>query len=341
MSNQARRFSNILLKKQETKRLVVLSKSARSKRGALSSVFLLTLIFGLLIFGSIAVDFVHGFHIRKQLQVAADSGALAGAYMLTCPAPSQYQQKKARAWAEEMIGRNVSDNQPLIDDDGQTVAINIDTNVRPLKFPHTCEVTITRQMPTIFARFVGFPSIPVSAYAAGGAYSGLRTILPNQVIPLGISSKGKGGLLQLDPNKPKQNASWISNWRGMENPSLDTGVTPLQINGTGDQALLKSLVGTTFYCPVIKASTDDGPLPKKQEVLGTVKVTLKQIRGPNDLDVQVGGGGFLRGQPGFPNLPTASSSDLEFALYSQAWRILLIDGEVVRNATLEKAAKTW
>jgi hypothetical protein len=73
------------------------NSAARSKKGALSSVFLLALIFGLLVLGSIAVDFVHGFHIRKQLQVAADSGALAGAYMLTAPAPVSFNRRKL--WA--------------------------------------------------------------------------------------------------------------------------------------------------------------------------------------------------------------------------------------------------
>jgi Flp pilus assembly protein TadG len=90
--------------------------AVRSKKGALSSVFLLALIFGLLILGSIAVDFVHGFHVRKQLQVAADSGALAGAYLLTAPTVTQFQQKKAMSWAADMVGRNASDNQPLIAD---------------------------------------------------------------------------------------------------------------------------------------------------------------------------------------------------------------------------------
>ncbi len=296
----------------------------RNEKGALSSLFLVALIFALLVLGSIAVDFVHGFHIRKQLQVAADSGALAGAYMLTTPAPSQFQQKKARGWALEMVGRNTSDNQPLIDD-GQTVAVSVDVNARPMKFPHTCEVTIKRQMPTIFARFVGFPSFPISARALGGAYAGLRTVSPNQLMPIGISSKAASGILQLDPNKPKQNATWISNWNGMGNPSLDVGNSPLDVNGTGDVAMMSLLVGCTFFCPVVKASNDDGPMPKKQEILGTTRVTLKKVKGPSDIEVQISGGGILRGRPGFPNLPTASSDDLQFALNMQSWRILLID----------------
>lgn len=316
------------------------NRAGRSKKGALSSVFLLALIFGLLVLGSIAVDFVHGFHIRKQLQVAADAGALAGAYMLTAPAPSQFQQKKAMGWAADMVGRNVSDNQPLIAD-GQTVAVDVDINSRPNTFPHTCEVTITRQMPTIFARFVGFPSIPVSASAVGGAYCGLRTISPNQILPIGISSKAINGNLQLDPTKPKQNATWISNWSGMSNPNLDVGSSPLNINGNSDPALMNSLVGNTFFCAVVKASTDDGPLPKNQEILGTTRVTLKKVKGPNELEVQISGGGILRGRPGFPSLPTASSGDLQFALNSQSWRILLIDDDVARNATITKAAKAW
>lgn len=316
------------------------SMVVRSKKGALSSVFLLALIFGLLILGSIAVDFVHGFHIRKQLQVAADSGALAGAFMLTNPAPSQFQQKKARGWALEMVGRNASDNKPLIAD-GETVAVDVDINSVPMKYPHTCEVTITRQMPTIFARFVGFPSIPVSAMAVGGAYCGLRTISPNQILPIGISSKASSGTLQLDPNKPKQNAAWLSNWTGMGNPSLEVGSSPLTVNGSGDQAMMNGLVGSTFFCPVVKASTDDGPLPKNQEVLGTTRVTLKRVKGPNELEVQISGGGILRGRPGSPNLPTASSSDLQFALNSQSWRILLLDNDVARSATVEKAARVW
>lgn len=312
----------------------------RSKKGALSSVFLLALIFGLLILGSIAVDFVHGFYVRKQLQVAADSGALAGAFMLTNPAPSQFQRKKARDWAIDMVGRNASDNQPLVND-GQNVTVDVEINSVPMKFPHTCEVVITRQMPTIFARFVGFPSMPVSAMAVGGAYAGLRTISPNQILPIGISWKAQSGILQLDPTKPKQNATWISNWNGMGNPSLDVGSSPVSINGSSDPAMMNSLVGSTFFCPVVKGSTDDGPMPKNQEVLGTTKLTLKRVRGPNELEVQISGGGILRGRPGFPNLPTAGTEDLAFALSSQSWRILLLDNDVARNATLEKAARVW
>lgn len=336
MSNQTKASC-----RQLKRRMVMRSpKIMRSQKGALSSVFLLALIFGLLILGSIAVDFVHGFHIRKQLQVAADSGALAGAYMLTAPAPTQFQQKKAMSWAVEMVGRNASDNQPLIAD-GETVAVDVEINSRPMKYPHTCEVTITRQMPTIFARFVGFPSMPVSAMAVGGAYAGLRTISPNQILPIGISAKARSGILQLDPNKPKQNAGWISDWSGMGNPSLDVGSSPLQVNGNSDPAMMNSLVGATFFCPVVKASEDDGPLPKKQEVLGTTRVTLKKVKGPNELEVQISGGGILRGRPGFPNLPTASKEDLAFALESQSWRILLIDNDVARSATLDKAARAW
>jgi hypothetical protein len=88
------------------------------------------------------------------------------------------------------------------------------------------------------------------------------------------------GILQLDPTKPKQNATWISNWSGMGNPSLDVGSSPVSINGNSDPAMMNSLVGATFFCPVVKASTDDGPLPKNQEVLGTTRVTLKKVRGP-------------------------------------------------------------
>ncbi len=304
--------------------------AVRSQKGALSSVFLLALIFGLLVLGSIAVDFVHGFHIKKQLQVGADSGALAGAYLLTAPIVGQAQQKKAKEWAVDMAGRNTSDHQPLISN-GETVSVDVAIDSQPLKYPHTCEVVITRQMPTIFARFIGFPNIPISASAVAGAYCGLRSISPNQILPIGISSKIENGILQLDPNKPKQNATWISSWSGMGNPSLDVGSSPVSINGNSAPAALNGLVGNSFFCPVVKGATDDGPLPKNQEVLGTVRVTLKKVKGPNEMEVTISGGGILRGQPGFPHLPTASKEDLAFALNMQPWRILLLDSSVARG----------
>lgn len=295
------------------------ARNSRNSRGALSSLFLGVLIFVLLIGGSMACDLVHGFHVRKQLQVAADAGALAGAFMLTTPSPGDYQKKKAQEWAREMVARNVSDGQNITED----VEINIESV--PFRYPHICNVRVTRQMPTMFARFVGITAVPVSASSTGGAYGGLQSLSPGQIIPLGISHKSGTGkvTLQLDANKPKQNSTWISDWRSLDNPGLEVGTSTA--TPAADSDMLAAMTpGSVFMAPVIKGGEDDAPLPKNQQIIGTVKLTIVKVKKPTEIDVNIEGGGILRGRPGSPLL-SGSAKDVQYALQHQAWRILLLD----------------
>jgi Flp pilus assembly protein TadG len=296
----------------------------RTERGALSSLFLGVLIFVLLIAGSMACDLVHGFHVRKQLQVAADSGALAGTYMLTAPMISDHQKNKSAQWAREMVGRNVSDGAALLENEGTEIEVNI--NSVPFRYPHTCRVRVTKQMPTMFARFVGIAAVPVSASATGGAYGGLQSISPSQIIPLGITHKGGTGkvTLQLDPSKAKQNATWLSDWRMIENPGIEVGSTSVTPAGNSETLALLT-PGSVFFAPVVKGGDDDAPMPKNQEIIGTAKMTIIKVKKPTEIDVDISGGGILRGRPGAPLLSRASAKDAQFAIMHQAWRILLLD----------------
>jgi Flp pilus assembly protein TadG len=302
----------------------------RQKRGATTSMLLLGLTMILLLFGGLAVDVAHGFCVKRQLQAAADAGAVAGAYCLTSPFPKLDDKKKAQQWAREIISRNHSDGISLIHDE-DNVSITVDVEVTPLKYPYTCHVIISKNMATTLGRLVGVNSIAITTDATGGAYLGLKKINAGQLLPMGISSRAGIGktMLNLSPLAGgKQNAQWLNDWHGRDNPMIDVGATPANGSDNPGENLGYFSPGTIVAVPMIKSQTDDKsddrPIPKSNQIIGTVGLQINKVISPTQIDGTILSGPIISGKPGMPILTTVSTKDTQFAYLNPCWRIMLV-----------------
>lgn len=289
----------------------------------------LTLI--LLLLGGLAIDIAHAFCVKRQLQAAADAGAMAGAYCLTSPFPSLKAKKQAQEWAREVISRNHSDGINLIHDE-DNVNVTVDIDVTPLRYPYLCHVAISKNMATTLGRLVGVTTVSVGAEASGGVYQGVKRIYPGQLVPMGISSRaGLGNTkLNLSPAAGKyQNAQWLSDWHGTSNPPIDVGATGTTAQETPGDTLAMMTPGTTLIAPMVKSAevtdtTGEKALPKNNQVIGTLGFKVKRVVGPNSIEGEIISGSLISGKPGMPILPTTNQTDTTYSFMNPCWRVLLL-----------------
>lgn len=292
---------------------------------------LLALTLILLLLGGLAIDIAHAFCVKRQLQAAADAGAMAGAYCLTSPFPSLKAKKQAQEWAREVISRNHSDGINLIHDE-DNVNVTVDIDVTPLRYPYLCHVYISKNMATTLGRLVGVTTVSVGAEASGGVYQGVKRIYPGQLVPMGISARAGIGStrLNLNPTAGKnQNSQWLGDWHGTSSPAIDVGATGTTAQESPGDTLAMMVPGTTLMAPMVKSSeatdtTGEKALPNKNQVIGTVGFRVKRVIGPHTIDGDIISGPLISGKPGMPILPSASQTDTNFAYLNPCWRVLLL-----------------
>lgn len=305
--------------------------AARSPRGVFASFLLALSVVVAFCLGSLGMDVAHGVMVRSELQKAVDSGALAGAYGFNGTTSAANSVNTATACATSITGANLSDNLPV---SSRTSGTSVKVVVSNSTSPVTVTVTASRYIAPIFARLLGFGSIPVSASSTASATTGLSVVHPGQAYNLaasldtvpsggpqagkpldnytGPSAPGKQFSLVLNPQGSK-NAAWISDWSGASSPSLTVGATQVNLkNGVVASQVADLSVGQTIVLPLIQG---DPPYNKSATVVGIVGFQITSIGLPNTIT------GYLttpvcKGVPGMPLLPTTSSSS---NLFLQQW----------------------
>ncbi len=165
----------------------------------------------LIAFLGLVIDGGNVYAQRRQLQNAADAAALAGA---RCLAAGQ-GQATAAAVARQYAASNGADH------------------CIPTTEPYTVTATVSKRVPTFFARIVGVPEVPVSAVAAAAYFK----------------PQGYGNLLPLTI----LNSFWVTGteytiWIGdNEGTPLGTSETRGWLNIDGGQSGTDEL--TCFVCP--------------------------------------------------------------------------------------------
>lgn len=305
----------------------------RTKRGATTSMLLLGLTMVILLLGGLAIDVAHGFCVKRQLQAAADAGAMAGAYCLTYPFPNPAMYKQADNYAREIVGRNDSDGVNLIhDDENVNVVVNFD--VVKLRYPYKCNVSVSKKMSTILGRLVGVPSLGIEADATAGAFLGLRHIYSGQLLPMGISARAPigQGVLNLDPQaKGKQNAQWISDWHGQNSPDLDVGSSTVKTSPSPGDNMPFFTPGSVVSVAMVGSgdpsdkTSSEKALPPANQVIGALSIKVNKILSPTQIDATIISGPILSGKSGQPILPSASQTDNAYAVMNPPWRIMLLE----------------
>lgn len=138
---------------------MLLNRLVKSRRGSILAILAVFLpaTLGTM---ALAIDLSMLFQARVQAQRAADSAALGGAAAYLLPPP--FSPTTAEDWAREYAGRN--DIRGILVDP----ATEVEVQVRPERFQVYVQVR-RNDIPTWFARFLGFPTGNVAAEAVAQA----------------------------------------------------------------------------------------------------------------------------------------------------------------------------
>jgi hypothetical protein len=296
-------------------------RTQRSKRGALSSLFFVVTCLALLMLGSLGIDLSHAFYARGQLQTAADSAALTGAYYLCTPAPLMLNRVKCEENARLMASRNVVDGTTVVHD-GENTIVTVESQLGRGSQPHLCHIRMTRNVPTSLARMVGVMNLPVSVTASAGAFMVSKAVMPNWLTNLGVSYKAREGILNTDITDKENNSWMIKEWQGANSPIVKFGLTPVSAGGSALTALTP---GVLYNVPIIQGGPEDQKMPSISTVIGSTALVIQSFKGPNKAVVKFVPGSLIRSHPGaWPVDRNTNSKDLEFAKDNGQWRVALI-----------------
>jgi hypothetical protein len=196
------------------------SSAARAARGrgeqGIAVFWLVITLFVLLGVSAFAVDLVRGILIKQEAQNAADAGALGGVVFLP-GSPTTASQKALEVTA---------DNSFTNGSNGVTVTTSNPSSTR-------LQVTVKQNVPTLFARVLGFNSLNISASATADY---------DQPVAMGSPSNTFGN--QPDCTAPCTNPS------GNSNPQFWFNVAgPNSVKSQGDAFTSKLCDGIADNCP--------------------------------------------------------------------------------------------
>jgi hypothetical protein len=128
----------------------------RGQRG--QSIIIATVaIVALIGFTAIAIDGARAYERRRQMQTAADAGALAGAYQTCVSGTGEQKTRQAIAEAQRFA---------MLNQATEPIEVSVDLAER------TAAVTVNGRFATFFAGVIGFRELSVSAYAKAKAICG-------------------------------------------------------------------------------------------------------------------------------------------------------------------------
>jgi Flp pilus assembly protein TadG len=310
----------------------------RKRDGSVIAILPLVLLVIAIACAAFAFDYGHGLSVRTQLQNAADAAALAGAYELARPTVTATNLTKAEQYAREIGAKNFADDVAVDNNGTTTVSVQINGNT----MPRTVTVTSTRTSANIFARLIGFNTIPVSATSTAQAYQGIKQIGANQLLNLAVSldyepTKGAqtglslqdylGGsrsnkfTIVLNPQGAK-NGAWLKNWNPNQNPVLTYGLDSLVMNGTDANLVADLSVGQTIYVPLVMGGP---PFNQDRTIVGVVGFIISRSGGPQEIEGNIAEPIILKGTPGVPVQNSLGQQAVTFLEENQAWQVSLIN----------------
>jgi Flp pilus assembly protein TadG len=296
-------------------------KKVRNKKGAFSAVLLLLTTLGLLMIGGVAIDLSHAFYVRSQLQAAADSCALTGAYYLSNLHPSTYDHRRSEEMARQIARRNFIDGY-LMDDAGDRTELVYSCQTG-FKGPQFCQITLTHKVCTSFGRLVGVNYLPVTVVSKAGAFVGTKSVAPNWLQNLAISHRVlRSREIITDPQNKEFNSYFVSEWKSDNNPDIKVGAT-IVTAGKGD---LNSLQARKVYnVAIVRGGDPKESMPRTSEIIGTVSIMLDVRSSADRSTFRIVEGGVIKGQPGTPRYSGfLTSDDMDFAIRNGHWRVALV-----------------
>lgn len=283
-----------------------------------------------------AFDYGHGLSVRRQLQNATDAAALAGAYELAKDPLTGSDKTNAEKYAYDVAAKNYADDVVVSNNPTTTVTVTVNANA----MPRSVTVTSTRTSANIFARLLGFNTIPVSTTSTASSSQGIKQVKPNQLFPLAVSldfrpTKGaqEGVALQdlvnnnktgkftivLNPQNSK-NGSWLKNWVGTQNELLTFGKDALIMNGVMGNQVQDLSPGDVLNIPII---TGPPPFNKERIIVGVMGFRITKINFPLEIEGYLVDPVILRGTPGMPLLEALDQGSATFLNQHQPWQVSL------------------
>ncbi|MBU6451125.1 MAG: hypothetical protein KGS72_05050 [Cyanobacteria bacterium REEB67] len=271
--------------------------------------------------GSLGIDISHAFYARGQLQTAADSAALTGAYYLCTPVPLKVNLVQCEENARLMAARNVVDGTAVVHD-GENTIVSVESQPRTLTGPHLCHIHMARNVPTSLARLVGVTNLPVTVDASAGAFMVSKAIMPNWLTNLAVSWRAQQGVLNTDVTDSENNSWMIKEWQGTSSPIVKFGLTPVSAGGSPLTALSP---GVLYNVAIVQGGPETGKMPNVSTVIGSTALVIQSFKGPNKAVVKFVPGSLIRSYPGaWPVDRNTNSKDLDFAKNNGQWRVALI-----------------
>lgn len=308
----------------------------RRRSGSVISMLPMVLLVVALAAAAFAFDYGHGLSVRRQLQNATDAAALAGAYELAKDPLTGSDKTNAEKYAYDVAAKNYADDVVVSNNPTTTVTVTVNANA----MPRSVTVTSTRTSANIFARLLGFNTIPVSTTSTASSSQGIKQVKPNQLFPLAVSldfrpTKGaqEGVALQdlvnnnktgkftivLNPQNSK-NGSWLKNWVGTQNELLTFGKDALIMNGVMGNQVQDLSPGDVLNIPII---TGPPPFNKERIIVGVMGFRITKINFPLEIEGYLVDPVILRGTPGMPLLEALDQGSATFLNQHQPWQVSL------------------
>lgn len=307
----------------------------RNQKGAIAAVLLIFIILVVIVGAAFSFDFSKGVVVKEELQNATDAGALAGALELAKDNVTGQDRARAESYAVSVTGNNTADSQAVsANSPGTLVNVSLVSNT----MPRTVTVTSTKTTGNLFARMIGWNSMPVSARSTASVSQDLKQIKPNQLYPIAVSldfkpTKGpqKGKSLQdiagpnqkftmvLNPQNSK-NTSWIKNWTGKSNPLTTIGQDQLMLNGVKANLVQQLSPGDIMAVPII---TGGPPFNKTRTIVGVIGFEVTKINFPQQIEGRIVEPLILKGTPGQPIVSGVSQKGKNFLDQYAPWQISL------------------
>lgn len=310
-------------------------KTRRSENGAIAAVLMVILVLVVIVGAAFSFDYANGLVVKEQLQNATDAGALAGAIELAGDNIKQQDETNAENYARAVAGENKADNQS-VSPSSPGVVLNVSMNSKTI--PRTVTVTTTKTTGNLFARMIGWNTMPISATSTASVSKGLKQIKPNQLYPIAVSldfkpSKGpqKGKALQdiAGPNQPftmvlnpqnSKNTSWLKNWTGKSNPLTEIGQDQLLLNGVKANLVKGLSPGDVIAVPIIKGGP---PFNKSRTIVGVMGFEITKIKFPLHIIGKIKDPIILKGTPGQPLAQGISQKGANFLDKYAPWSLSL------------------
>lgn len=314
-------------------------KNWRNLKGQLPSLLLGLLVFAAFAVFAVALDIANVTLVREEMMSACDSGALAGAAMLTRDPLKDNETLKACLEAERVTGLSKAGNLAVKDDksvDGKVVA-TVDITNPNLRF---CKVTATRSVPNLFAKIFGQGANQLEVTSIAVAQKGILTLPAGRgaiLLPSLDVAPSRGRMEGLALNsyvdgKQEEIFTLVFSPRDERNTQildqsgnsiytkdqLSIGQTVTTRSGADEGQLVSLEPGEEIVVPLVEGGTQSD---LKATIVAFAGLRIVALRLPDEIDVRIVTPKIVQGTPGL-QLPR-DKANWQFAQQNSPWRVML------------------